>query len=62
MHLLGTVYIQFYGGFMQAFQFATNVARVTGNPVKDGFQAHHLFAKKMFNACNRLLLLMQKFK
>jgi hypothetical protein len=39
MHLLGAIYIQFYGSFMQVFQVASGVKRVTSDPVKSGFSA-----------------------
>ena len=38
MHHLGGIYMQFYGAFMQPFQVANGVTRVTGDPVKNGFQ------------------------
>jgi hypothetical protein len=53
MHLLGAIYTQFYGSFMQAFQVASGVERVTGDPVKSGFQCQERFAIKLYNACNR---------
>jgi hypothetical protein len=56
MHHLGTVYTQFYGGFLQVMQVSNGVKRVNGDPVKGGFQTHHHFAKKVYNACNRLML------
>jgi hypothetical protein len=58
MHYLGAIYTQFYGAFMQPFQVANGVKRVTGDPVKNGFQCHERFADKMYNACNRFMLRM----
>ena len=56
MHQLAAIYSQFYGGFMQAFQADSRVKRVSGKPLKDGFQCHHHFAVKLYNACNRFLM------
>ena len=55
MHQLGGIYSQFYGGFMQAMQVANGMKRVNGNPVKGGYQAHHLFAVRLYRAANRLM-------
>ena len=56
MHHLGAIYTQFYGGFLQVLQVLNGVKRVTGDPVKGGFQTHHLFCKKVFSCCNRLMM------
>ncbi len=56
LHLLGVIYTQFYSSFMQAFQVVSGVKRVTGDPVKSGFQCHKMFAIKLFNACNQLMM------
>ncbi len=53
MHHLASVYTQFYGGFMQPFQVANGLKRVTGHPLKQSmFQCHEKFAIKFYNACN----------
>jgi hypothetical protein len=56
MHHLGGIYTQFYGAFMQPFQVANGVKRVTGDPVKNGFQCNDNFAKKLNSACNRFIM------
>ena len=56
MHHLGGIYTQFYGAFMQPFQVSNRVKRVTGDPVKNGFQCHDNFAVKLYTACNRFML------
>jgi hypothetical protein len=55
MHLLGTIYTQFYGSFMEAFHVSNGVKRVNGDPVKSGFQCHKQFAIKLYHACNRFM-------
>jgi hypothetical protein len=52
MHLLGTIYTQFYRSFMQAFQVSNGVKRVNGDPVKSGFQCHKQFVIKLYHTCN----------
>ncbi len=57
MHHLASIYTQFYGGFLQPFQVANSVKRVTGNPLKQSaFQCHEQFATKLNNACNQFML------
>ncbi len=56
MHRLGGIYTQFYGAFMQPFQVGNGVKRVTGDPVKNGFQCHDNFTKKLYSVCNRFML------
>jgi hypothetical protein len=56
MHLLGEIYTQFYVSFMQAFQVASGVKRVTSDPVKSGFQCHKMFAIKLYKARNWLMM------
>ena len=56
MHQLGCIYTQFYGGFMQAMQVGNGVKQVNGDPVKGGYQTHHLFAVGLYRAANRLML------
>jgi hypothetical protein len=56
IHLLGTIYQQFYGGLMQPFVAENRVKRVNGDPIKGGFQSHEQFAKKMYRSCNRFML------
>ena len=56
MHHLATIYTQFYGGFLQVVQVCNGVKRVTGDPVKGGYQTHHHFAKKVYISCNRLMM------
>jgi hypothetical protein len=56
IHQLGAIYQQFYGCFMQAFVAENRVKRVNGDPIKNGFQCHEQFAKKLYNACNRFML------
>jgi hypothetical protein len=59
MHHLASIYTQFYGGFMQPFQVANSVKRVTGNPLKQSaFQCHKQFAIKLYNTCNLFMLCM----
>jgi hypothetical protein len=55
IHLLGTIYQQFYGGLMQPFVAENRVKRVNGDPIKGGFQSHDQFAKKMYRSCNRFM-------
>ena len=55
MHQLGAIYSQFYGGFIQAMQVANGVKRINGDPVKGGYQAHELFAVRIYRAANRLM-------
>jgi hypothetical protein len=43
---------------MQSLQVANGVKRVTGDPVKGGFQCHDQFAKEMYCACNRYMMRM----
>jgi hypothetical protein len=47
MHLLGSIYSQFFGGFVQPLHVANSVKRVNRDPVKGGFQAHHFFAMQV---------------
>jgi hypothetical protein len=56
MHLLGAIYTQFYGGFLQPLQVANSVKRVNGDPVKGGYQEHHIFTMQVYSAVNRLML------
>jgi hypothetical protein len=58
MHLLGAIYTQFYGSFMQAFQVSNGVTRVNKGPVKSGFQCQEQFAIKLYHACNQFMLRM----
>ena len=56
MHHLGAIYSQFYGGFMEAMQLASGFKCITGDPVKKGYQVHHIFAKALYDGCNTLML------
>ncbi len=56
MHQLGAIYLQFYGGFIQAMQVANGVKRINGDLVKGGYQTHDLFAVRLYRAANRLML------
>jgi hypothetical protein len=57
MYHLASMYTQFYGGFMQPFQVANGVKRVTGNLLKQSvFQCHEQFAIKLNNASNQFML------
>ncbi len=59
MHHLASIYTQFHGGFMQLFQVANGVKRVTGDPLKQlAFQCHKQFAIKLYNAFNQFMLRM----
>jgi hypothetical protein len=49
MHHLGANYSQFYGGFMEAMQVASGFKQITGDPVKKGYQVHHIFAKTLYD-------------
>jgi hypothetical protein len=57
MLLLGAIYTQLHDSFMQAFQVASGVQRVTGDPVKSGFQCHKMFAIKPYTTCNWLMMM-----
>jgi hypothetical protein len=52
INLLGAIYTQFYGLFMQAFQVSNGVKRMIWDPVKSGFQCQEKFAMKLYNSCN----------
>ncbi len=58
MLLLGAMYTQFDGSFMQAFKVSNGVKRVNGDPVKSGFQSHKQLAMKLYHACNQFMLRM----
>jgi hypothetical protein len=52
MHLLCTLYTQFFGSFMQAFQVSNGVKRVNGDPVKSGCQCYKQFSIELYHPCN----------
>ena len=55
MHQADAIFTVYYGAFLQAVQVSIGDKRVTGNPVKGGFQDHDLFLLKVYHSCTRLL-------